>query len=139
MAKTFLIWFLVAAGLFGIVGGGLHLYLKGQPERILVAVDSSFTMQPRWPDVMETLENLNAGERYSEFALITEKRPVHGWQSDLNLGGTRVYGPRRLDRLVGQEAPFGLESPDRRLFITSRPEDTEPLRESGWEIVLLSR
>ncbi len=137
MLKIFLLWFLVAGTLYAAVGGGLHLYLSSEPERILVAVDSSYAMKAKWPAVVELLERLDTKNRYTHFALITEKRSVHSWQPDLSLGNTRAYGPRRLQRLMEQDVFFSQQTADERILITSQSPGTEDLRKAGWDIILL--
>ena len=59
-------------------------------------VDSSFQMRPVWSDVQLELDRID-DEDYAEFALATEKGPVHSWQPELELVGSSAFAPCTFD------------------------------------------
>jgi len=83
--KAFFSWLAITLAAFGGLGGGYHLALEGNPHRVLVVVDSSFAMKPDWSRIPRVLDRID-NERYAQFALATEKGPVHGYGSRLDAG-----------------------------------------------------
>ena len=59
-------------------------------------VDSSFQMRPVWSDVQLELDRID-DEEHAEFALATEKGPVHSWQPELTLVGVDAFAPCTFD------------------------------------------
>lgn len=134
MAKPFLTWLALSIGIYAGVAGGLHAYFAGHPKRVLVAIDSSFGMKAKWPQVEQTLQEIATAPRYTQFALITEKNRVHGWQEALNLGTTLTYGPRNFARLQGNGVYEEILQADERILVTNEPAAADELERSGWTV-----
>jgi hypothetical protein len=60
--------------------------------RVFVVVDSSFPMVEVWSQIPGTLDDID-NQRFSEFALATEKKLVHSWRDTLQLGSTTPFAP----------------------------------------------
>ena len=123
--KSFLLWLGLCVVAFGATGGGYHAFLSSSPHRLLVIVDSSFEMQPKWAQVPKLLKQI--GQRpYTEFALATEKKPVHQWSAKLSLGRISAYAPRNFATVnVGENAALIAEA-DRIIFISNAPANSLP-------------
>lgn len=131
--KPFLVWLIVAVVGFGGVGGYWHTTLSETPRHVLVVVDASYPMAPDWAAVNPVLHRLS-DTRYATFALFTDKGKVHGWRSDLDLGATRPYAPRGLDRVLALSGIAEFELASRRILLTNAPAG-ELGNWSDWEIV----
>ena len=84
--KPLAIWLAVVAVVFG--GYALITSATRDTTQVFVVVDSSFQMRPVWTDVQLELDRID-DEDHAEFALATEKGPVHSWQPELTLVGAR--------------------------------------------------
>lgn len=128
--KAFVVWLAGFVLLFGGYSGATHLVRGRDPERVFVIVDSSFPMRSVWSQVPDVLDQIDDG-RYSEYALATEKGPVHGWQHQLTLGATDAFAPCSFDRVT----EFSLiTQADRVVLITTEDScDTSSLP-SGWDV-----
>jgi hypothetical protein len=131
--RPFLIWLIVAIAGFGGVGGYWHAQLTEEPRRVLVVVDASYSMEGDWSRVGGWLHDLSQ-ERYASFALFTDKGKVHGWRGQLDLGATRPYAPRALDRVLQLSGTPDFESASRRILITNAPAK-DLAAWSGWDII----
>jgi len=105
--------------LFGLCAGGVHWYLTNNPKQVLVAVDASYSVKPFWSRVKQEIKNIDSGNRYAAFALVTAKHKVHGWQNALQLGTTLSYGPRRLEDLLLGDRYAELREADEKILITN--------------------
>ena len=131
--KAFAIWLVGFVVAFGLYAGIDHAVRSSDPERVLVVVDSSFAMRGVWGQIPRTLDAIDDG-RYSEYALITEKRTIQGWGDRLTLGAVDPFAPCGFDAVASN--PLVAEA-DRVIVITtsgSCPTDTLP---SNWEVRLL--
>jgi hypothetical protein len=120
---------------FVIVFGGLALIINAvrETERVFVVVDSSFQMTVVWDQVPGQLDQLD-DERFTEFALATEKRLIHTWDSRLDLAGTNPFAPCSFDEI---DAYPEVEEADELILITTMEScDTSSLADT-WNIVLL--
>ncbi len=97
--RPFSIWIASTLLVFAVLSGAYHFFLTEKPRRVLVVVDSSFPMQPVWRRIPQILEDI-CHQRYTEFALATEKNTVHSWSSRCDLGGTTAYAPRDFSRIL---------------------------------------
>ncbi|PID56872.1 hypothetical protein CSB45_09405 [candidate division KSB3 bacterium] len=134
--KSFGIWFALAVAVFGALSGVYHLHVTSHPHLVLVAVDSSFSMQPTWSRVAEQLERFTR-RRYTRFSLITEKTMIHGWMNDLRLGKVVPYAPRDFSKLRDRSAYPELSDADEKYLLT----DTQGAQEAGlqdWTIIKLT-
>jgi hypothetical protein len=77
----------IALGVFALV-----VNLVRETSRVLVVVDSSFPMTEVWDRVSGELDEID-DQRYSEFALATEKSLVHSWSQELRLGAVTPFAP----------------------------------------------
>ena len=120
---------------FVIAFGGLALIINAvrETERVFVVVDSSFPMTVVWDQVPGQLDQLDDA-RFTEFALASEKRLIHTWDSRLDLAGTDPFAPCNFDEI---EAYAEVEEADELILITTIDScDTSSLTEA-WDIVLL--
>ena len=98
-----------------------------------VVVDSSFQMRPVWTDVQLELDRID-DEDHAEFALATEKEPIHSWQSELVLVGVEAFAPCTFEGI--DDHPEVAEADDLVLITTSANTcDTTALVD--WEIIEL--
>ena len=131
--RAFAIWLLLTLAAFGGLGGGYHLALGRDPHRILVVVDSSFAMKPDWHLVSGVLDRIEK-RRYAQFALATEKGPVHGYAAHLDGGRLIPYAPRDFSKLGTLGDVSGLTGAQEYILVTNAPaSETRDL--GGWTIV----
>jgi len=117
---------------FGSLGFGYHTYLEANPFRVVVIIDSSHSMQARWPKVLALLDDLD-DRRYTEFSLFSEKNKVHGWQSTLRPGDLLPYAPRDFSKLVAMSE---IDQAKEVFFLTNASE-SEVAAFDNWEILRL--
>lgn len=120
---------------FVVVFGGLALIIDAvrTTERVLVVVDSSFPMTGVWDQVASELDRLD-DERYTEYALATEKNLIHTWAPDLDLAGVNPFAPCDFDEI--EDYPEVEEADVLILITTNGSCDTGTLTEP-WNITLL--
>ncbi len=133
--KPFLIWIVSTLVVFGMFGGVYHFYLENNPRKILVAVDTSFPMKAVWGLVPQTLETI-AEQRYTTFALVTEKNKIHSWSASLHSMKTVPYAPRKFSKLIEKEYQE-IDDATEKYFVTNASADeTEKLKE--WTILQIA-
>jgi hypothetical protein len=130
--KPLAIWIAAIAVVFG--GFAIVTSLARETTRVFVVVDSSFPMRPVWTQVPDELDRID-GRDHAEFALATEKEPIHGFRSELTLTGADPFAPCSFDDI--EQYPEVAEADELILVTTSASCDTSALTE--WKIVLLDR
>ncbi len=130
--KPLAIWIAAIAAVFG--GFALVTNLTRDTERVFVVVDSSFQMQPVWSDVRRELDRIDDAE-YSEFALATEKDPIHSWQAELELVGVEPFAPCTFDGI--DQYPEVAEA-DERILVTTSTNTCDTSALDGWQIIKLA-
>jgi hypothetical protein len=134
--KAFLLWLAIAVSVFAGSGAGYHLYLTQHPRKVLIAIDSSFDMNPVWRQVQAVLEKTQQ-QRYTRFCVVTEKNKVHGWMMPpTDIGKITPYAPRDFSKLVGKEKYPEIGQAQKRYLITNAAQTQEF---DGWEIVRLKQ
>lgn len=131
--KAFGVWLAIAAAGFGALSGGYHMALSADPHRVLVVVDSSFAMKAVWhrvPALLERIEN----QRYTQFALATEKGPVHTYGAQLKSERLTPYAPRDFSRIDGLEDTPQFAGAQEYILVTNAPE-SETRNLAGWTVV----
>lgn len=131
--KAFFSWLAVTLVAFGGLGGSYHLVLNSNPHRVLVVVDSSFGMKPDWNRVPRILDKID-NQRYSQFALATEKGPVHGYKRRLEAGRMTPYAPRDFSLLDSLDNALELADADEYILVTNAPAG-EIGGLGGWTVV----
>ena len=129
--RALAVWLPVFAVVFGGYAVASHLSLSDDPRRVFVIVDSSFPMEEHWSQVSGELDELG-GARYTEYALATEKNPVHSWQDRLMLGAVDPFAPCDFSELTGYAE---VDEADEVVLITgegSCPTDALP---GDWQII----
>ena len=91
------------------------IVLSRPSERLFVVVDGSFPMRSVWSQVPGALAELQ-DEDYAEYALATEKRLIHSWQTSLVLRAPAPYAPCDLG---GLEAYAEAAEADARVLLTT--------------------
>jgi hypothetical protein len=147
--KPFVIWFMLTLLVFGISSGTYHWYLKTHPQKILVAVDTSFLMQSVWQQVPQVLQDI-ADQRYATFSLVTERSRIHSWSPELKLGpivswspelklGPIVpYGPRDFSKFTSSTKYAEIDEATKKYLITTNLEAPQRSNFKGWTIIQLS-
>ena len=129
--RAFAIWlaaFVVVFGAFALITDNVR-----ETEEVFVLVDSSFEMQDVWTRVAVELDRID-DERYSEFALATEKQLVHDFQERLRIGDVVPFAPCD-DEGIGRYPQ--IETADRLVMITTEGSCLTEGLEGDWEIVEL--
>ena len=129
--KPLAIWIGVVAAVFG--GYALLARNARETEQVFVVVDSSFQMQPVWSDVRLELDRIDDDD-YSEFALATEKKPIHTWKPELELVGLEPFAPCTFDGI--DQYPEAAEA-DERILITTSANNCPTTELVDWEIIEL--
>ena len=120
-------------GLLVVLGGFVVIVnLVRETSRVLVVVDSSFPMTQVWDRVPGELDEID-DQRYSEFALATEKSLVHSWSPELRLGPVTPFAPCDFGDIAAYTEIADAE--DLILITTSTSCSTEAF--SDWSIILL--
>ncbi len=125
-------WLGAAAIIFGVTAGAYHMVRVGNPEQVFVVVDTAFDMERVWRQVPGTLDDLD-NDRYTEYALATDKGAVHGWDDELRLGSATPYAPRDLSKITTY--PEAAEA-DRLILITNADSAATGAL-ADWEVVRL--
>jgi hypothetical protein len=129
--RPFAIWLAAFVVVFGIFAFATNS-VRGTDD-VFVLVDSSFEMQDVWTRVAVELDRID-DERYSEFALATEKSAVHGYQERLRIGDVVPFAPCDNDRV--DDYPQ-IETADRLVLITREGSCLTEGLEGDWEIIEL--
>ena len=129
--KPLAIWLAVVAVVFG--GYALITSATRDTTQMFVVVDSSFQMRPVWTDVQLELDRID-DQDHAEFALATEKGPVHSWQPELTLVGVDAFAPCTLDGIG--DSPEATDA-DERILITTTANTCDTTALTGWEIIEL--
>ena len=117
----------VALGIFVVV-----VNVVRETGRVLVVVDSSFPMAEVWNRVPSELDEID-DQRYSEFALATEKSLVHSWSQKLRLGAVTAFAPCDFDEITTYTEVA--DADELILITTSTSCSTEAF--SDWTIILI--
>ena len=134
--KPFITWLVIVIVVFGGISGGYHVMLSQNPRKVLVAVDSSFQMKAAWPRVPELLDSLD-NQRYTAYSLVTEKNPIHGWKSTLELDNVVPYAPADFSKLTGPEKYPEIDEAGSKYFITTDTAVASGNDFKGWTIMQL--
>jgi hypothetical protein len=129
--KPLLIWLAVVAVVFG--GYALITAAVRETTQVFVVVDSSFQMRPVWTDVQLELDRID-DEDHAEFALATEKGPVHSWQSELVLVGVEAFAPCTFE---GIDLSAEAVEADERILITTSDNACPTTALAGWDVIEL--
>jgi hypothetical protein len=128
--KPLAVWvigFLVVFGVFALV-----VNIARDTGRVFVVVDSSFQMERVWNQVPDQLDDID-DQRFSEFALATEKAMVHSWSDQLRLGAVTPFAPCDFDDV---SAYTEIGEADDLILITTPASCTSELF-ADWKIILL--
>ena len=64
----------VLFGLLHIAGwAGAHVYMNQNPQQVLVVVDTSFSMKPKFPAIQDWIDEMEASARYQVVTVGTDK------------------------------------------------------------------
>jgi hypothetical protein len=121
------IGFLVVLGVFAVV-----VNIVRDTGRVFVVVDSSFQMERVWNQVPGQLNEIDE-QRFSEFALATEKAMVHSWSDNLRLGAVTPFAPCGFDDVAAYSE---IAEADDLILITTPASCTTELF-TDWRIILL--
>lgn len=128
--KPLAVWvigFLVVFGVFALV-----VSIVRDTGRVFVVVDSSFPMRRVWNQVPGQLDEID-DQRFSEFALATEKATVHSWSDNLRLGAVTPFAPCGFDDVA---AYTEIGEADKLILITT-PASCPTNQFADWTIILL--
>ncbi len=135
--KIFIIWLTATLLLFGSISFGLHSFLEKNPRKVLIAVDTSFSMGSFELQIRETYEKIVKNRtRYAEFALITEKNKIHGWLTTLKPQKMTFYAPKDFLKLTGSNKVNEIDEATEKYLITDANND-QTKRLNNWNIIIL--
>jgi len=134
--KPLMLWCAVFFGVYASVSAAYHLFLTHHPRRVVVAVDTSFPMQPVWSQVPDALAALQA-QRYTLFSLVTDKARIHTWQPHLALGSLQPYAPRTLSHVLDRGRYPDIAAADQVYVITNATDRTALPADVPWRLVPL--
>lgn len=130
--KPLAIWFagvVIVFAVFAVITNNVR-----ETERVFVVVDSSFEMEGAWTRVAGELDRID-DERFAEFALATEKQPVHSWASELSIGPIIPFAPCGFEEVEGYQE---FSEADQVILITTPTScDTSGLSDE-WTIIELN-
>ena len=129
--KPLLIWLAIVAVIFGAYA--LITSAVRDTTQVFVVADSSFQMRPVWSDVQLELDRIDDQE-HAEFALATEKGPVHSWQPNLVLVGVDTFAPCTFEGIA--DSPEAREA-DEHILITTSANTCDTTALVDWEIIEL--
>ena len=135
--KAFSIWLGLTLLVFGSSSGTYHWYLQTHPQKILVAVDTSFLMQPVWQQMPQVLQQIG-DQRYATFSVVTDKNKIHSWSPQLNLGTPVLYAPRDFSKFTGSAKYPEIDEATQKYLITTSLETSQMSNLKGWTIIQLS-
>lgn len=130
--KPLLIWSALVAVVFG--GFAVVTTTTRATDQVFVVVDSSFPMREVWSRVPRELDRID-DRSYAEFALATEKSPVHGYQDELVLGAVEPFAPCTFEEI---DAYPDAAAADERILVTT-PGSCDTTELTGWTIVEVAR
>lgn len=55
---------------------GAHWYRSANPDHVLVVVDTSFAMKPKFPQILEWIDDLEQSSRYRKILIGTDKAEI---------------------------------------------------------------
>ena len=67
--KVFSLFILLHAAAWG----GAHTYLNGNKEKILIVVDTSYSMKQKFPEIQQWIEDFETNSRYKNIVIGTDK------------------------------------------------------------------
>ncbi len=67
--KVFSLFILLHAAAWG----GAHTYLNGNKEKILIVVDTSYSMKQKFPEIQQWIEDFETSSRYKNIVIGTDK------------------------------------------------------------------
>ncbi len=131
--KALAIWLGIVVVVIGTFSVGYHFWRDSNPDRVLVVVDSSFSMEEVWRQVPAELDDID-DRRYAEFALVTEKEAIHSWSDTLDLGDVTPYAPRSFTAFTeGDPYPEFEEASEVILMTNADPAEVEDI--ADWKVV----
>ncbi len=138
--KRFLIWLAVYILAFSGFGAAYHIYSDSHPQKIIIALDTSFTMNSSQTELRRELTSLDKN-RYSEFCFVDALTQIADWQDNTHLRkAITYYGPRDLEKLAANAAQ-ALEKydGDRIIFITNAEDISALEKVSDSEVIKLNQ
>ncbi len=97
--KRFFVWLTIFLVVNILIGFGMHFYLQKNPKKIVIAIDSSYSMLNSWSKVLKYAERYG-NSNYTKYTLITDKFIIHSWEDRIllqKLNSIKPYGPRELE------------------------------------------
>lgn len=133
--KPFAIWAVGVVTAFAALAGVTTA--TRDAEQVFVVVDSSFEMDTVWSRVPAELDRIDDRE-YAEFAVATEKAPIHGYQTDIDFPAVDAFAPCSFDEI--DRFPAAASADERILITTTANEALCPTTGlDGWTIIYLDR
>lgn len=126
--RAFVLWLVVSLLSWTGAERWMDSHYRDSPRLIVVALDTSFAMEPVWKAVPELLGSFD-GAPYAKYILHGPRGKLQGPSERINLGQLRPYGPRSFDHFetIADEG-------DQRILISNAPSDA--LQAFGdWEVI----
>ena len=105
-----------------------HVYMNQNPQQVLVVVDTSFAMKPKFPAIQDWIDELEASARYQVVTVGTDKAML-GKLADLKSRSVifrTAFGRMDVENLVRYR---GVEADEKILLSDGK------IRPEGWEVV----
>jgi hypothetical protein len=117
-----------------------HFYLEANSKKIIIAIDSSFTMNSSWSQVLEELAVFEK-YKYTSFALITDKVVIHTWDKELKpykIGNIKPYGPRDLTVFLDSTKFPEIKKADQIIILTNETDLSIFSKDQRYKIIRLN-
>ena len=130
--KAFASWLvlhlLAVAGLSAALWAAQY---DADPRRIAFAVDASHPMVPVWGEVPGLMDGIAGTGARAEFAVVSTRGVVHGWQTRPDLGTMRPFAPRKLAGLADE--PLLAEADE--VYLITNAGESEVAALPGWTLL----
>lgn len=126
--RAFILWLVVSLLLWTGAERWMDSHYRENPRLIVVALDTSFAMEPVWNAVPALLAGFD-GAPYVQYVLHGPRGRLHGPSDRVDLGQVRPYGPSSFEYF----AQISDEAHQRILITNESPDALSGF--SGWEIL----
>ena len=137
--KRFIVFisiFVVVIGAFAVF---TNYFMAGSPKKILIAIDSSYSMNNSWTIINDRLKEYKDA-KYTKFSLITDKFLIHSWENELKiqkLGNIKPYGPKDISVFLDTIKFHELKDADEIIIVTDEKDTKIFEKDKRYKIINL--
>ena len=95
--KTFLVWLSAFVITLGVFCFGANMWYSGHASKILILVDSSYSMELEKSDIQNEIQKI-LRKRYSEFSVGTFDAALNDFSPRPAISAIEFYGPRPTEQ-----------------------------------------